>query len=172
MMPSDGQLNMRDDDVKRNVLERKDLTQQVKLFHISKPISLCREGACLSLGGRRQPAHPLRSREAADEPGLTGWSPSLWRVPKLPGFGLLRRNILCFPQKQPSSVPVLPSKELTPVALHPRGCLVGCSTGTGSPIHGLCAFPSNEPKPPLQQGQATNFSLACTNPAPCSVILT
>lgn len=55
-MPSDGQLQMKGDDVKRNVPERKDLSQQVKLFHLSKNIFPCREGPCpasVALGSQR-----------------------------------------------------------------------------------------------------------------------
>lgn len=101
-MPSNRQLKMKGDDVKRNVLERKDLSQQVKLFQISKNIPPCREGPCPSLGGHGQPAPPLRSWEAADESGLMGWRSSLWGALKLLGSGLFGGNIFCFPQKQPS----------------------------------------------------------------------
>lgn len=116
-MPSDEQLKMKGDDVKRNVLERKDLSQQVKLFRISKNIFPCREGCCCGLGGHGQPVPPSRPPEAVDE--LMGWSLSLQGALKLPDSGLFGGNTLCFPQKQPSPAPVLPGKELTPMGLGP-----------------------------------------------------
>lgn len=79
-----------------------------------------------------------------------GWSPSWEGVLNLTRCGVFWGNIICFPQKQSCSAPVLPSKELTPVGLCPGGFLVGRSVGTGFPIHSLCAFPSGGDKTPTK----------------------
>lgn len=78
---------------------------------------------------------PLRSQEAADEPGLMGCSLSLRGVLKLPSSELFGGNTLFFPQKKPSSVPELPSNKLYPVGLCPQGCPMECDMDTGSPSH-------------------------------------
>lgn len=96
-MPSDGQLEMKGGDVKRNVPERKYLSQQVKLFHISKNISPCREGPCPCLGGRGQPAPPSRSREAAGESGAHGTEPVLARSAEAAGLWAFGGKLTLFP---------------------------------------------------------------------------
>lgn len=67
MTVSSRQVNLRDGDAKRNIPERKDLPQQVKIFHAFKTYSSCREDLYARLWLQRASVAPLRPREAADE---------------------------------------------------------------------------------------------------------
>lgn len=93
---SNQQVNLRGGDAKRNIPERKDLSQQVKLFHVSS----CREGLYPRLGGCREPVSPLRPREAANELGLMEPVPA-WSAEAAGRWDFQGKHPLFPPETQP-----------------------------------------------------------------------
>lgn len=139
---SNRQVNLRGGDAKRNIPERKNLSQQVKIFHASKTISSCRESLYPRLGGCREPESPLRPRVTADELGLTEPVPA-WSAEAASCWDFQGKHPLSSLKTQPQCSLLslsAPQHRALPCRPVPWSC-------PGSPIHSLCAFPSNEPTP-------------------------
>lgn len=175
MTVSNRQVNLRGGDAKRNIPERKNLSQQLKIFHASKTISSCRESLYPRLGGCGEPVSPLRPRVTADELGLMEPVPA-WSAEAASCWDFQGKHPL-FPLKTQPRWSLLslsaPRHRAPPCRPVPWSCPVGCTEGTGSPIHSLCAFPSNDPTPFKASHCGCwppNFSLALSNPVPFSVI--